>query len=212
MLTNNTYKLVELLLLFVAIPIILAFPFYLLVKVLIVLLAIIYCLWIAKKFYLFTKKELYKINHHQYWKMIGLYFLLITISTSIFVWKTMPENLFIVLKKAPLFWLGLILFYSIFSVYPQEILYRLFFFKRYQSITSNTTLFIIMNILVFPLAHLFFHNWFLLFITLIGGILFSISFYKSKSLMVTFIEHALYGSWLFTIGMGEMLGFPMPSF
>jgi hypothetical protein len=28
--------------------------------------------------------------------------------------------------------------------------------------------------------------------------------------MLTSIEHAIYGNWLFTIGMGEMLAFPMP--
>lgn len=212
MLTKNTYKTVELLLLFVGIPIILALPFYMLIKILIVLVALIYCLWIVLKFRLFTKQELYKSYHHRYWKMIGLYFLLIAISTSILVWKTMPENLFFVLKKSPLFWLGLTLFYAFFSVYPQEIIYRLFFFKRYQSITSNTTLLISINILAFPLAHLFFHSWLVLLVTLVGGILFSISYFKTKSLMVTVIEHSLYGSWLFTVGMGEMLGFPTPSF
>lgn len=46
---------------------------------------------------------------------------------------------------------------------------------------------------------------------LIGGILFVITYTKSKSILLTSAEHAIYGNWLFTIGMGEMLAFPMPS-
>lgn len=212
MLNNTTYKIIELIILFILIPITLAFPFFIALKISFVLLAVVYCLWLSIKLKLVTKKELYQIQQHRYWKTIGLYFLLIALSTSFLVWKIMPENFFLVVKKSTLFWIGLVLFYSIFSVYPQEFLYRLFFFKRYQSITSNKNLFLAINILVFPLAHLFFHSWLVIFITLIGGFLFSISYFKTKSLMVTFVEHSLYGSWLFTVGMGEMLGFPMPSF
>jgi membrane protease YdiL (CAAX protease family) len=47
-------------------------------------------------------------------------------------------------------------------------------------------------------------------ITIIGGVIFAITFLRTRSLLLTSIEHALYGSWLFTAGMGEMLAFPMP--
>lgn len=71
--------------------------------------------------------------------------------------------------------------------------------------------FLLINILVFPIAHLFFNNLMVLLVTLIGGILFTLTYHKTKSVLFTSIEHALYGNWLFTIGMGEMLAFPMPS-
>jgi hypothetical protein len=45
-------------------------------------------------------------------------------------------------------------------------------------------------------------------LTFIGGILFAFTFKKTKSTLLVSIEHAIYGCWLFTVGMGEMLGFP----
>lgn len=210
MLNNKTYKIAELIILFVVIPIALAFPFFIGIKIAIVLLAIVYCLWLSINQQLFSKKDFFQLQQHRYWKKIVVYFFLIAFSTTFLVWKFLPENFFVVVKKAPLFWIGLILFYCIFSVYPQELLYRLFFFKRYATITSSTSFLISINILIFPLAHLFFHSWLVLLITIIGGVLFSISYHKTKSLLVTFLEHSLYGSWLFTVGMGELLGFPSP--
>ena len=56
-----------------------------------------------------------------------------------------------------------------------------------------------------------FQNILVLFTTLIGGIFFTLTYNRSKSLLLTSIEHAIYGNWLFTIGMGEMLAFPMPN-
>ena len=45
-------------------------------------------------------------------------------------------------------------------------------------------------------------------LTFLGGLLFAFTFKKTKSTILVSIEHAIYGSWLFTIGMGAMLGFP----
>ena len=60
----------------------------------------------------------------------------------------------------------------------------------------------------FSLAHLFFKNTLVLLLTFIGGVLFAITFKKTKSTVLVSIEHSFYGCWLFTIGMGNMLGFP----
>jgi uncharacterized protein len=69
-------------------------------------------------------------------------------------------------------------------------------------------LLIFINAIVFCLAHLFFKNTLVLALTFIGGLLFGMTFYKSKSTLFVTIEHAIYGCWLFTVGMGNMLGFP----
>ena len=107
-------------------------------------------------------------------------------------------------------WLLVSILYSVVSVYPQEFLYRSFFFNRYGSVLKNPYLLIAVNALVFSFAHIMFKNLFVLIITLMGGLIFAITFFKTRSLLLTSIEHALYGSWLFTVGMGEMLAFPMP--
>ena len=64
------------------------------------------------------------------------------------------------------------------------------------------------NAALFSLAHIFFKNTLVMILTFIGGILFALTFKKTKSTLLVSIEHAIYGSWLFTVGMGEMLGFP----
>ena len=95
-----------------------------------------------------------------------------------------------------------------FSVYPQELIYRAFFFQRYKNLFSNDKLFIFVNAVIFSLAHLFFKNTLVIVLTFLGGLLFAITFNKTKSTLLVSIEHAIYGCWLFTVGMGNMLGFP----
>jgi membrane protease YdiL (CAAX protease family) len=102
----------------------------------------------------------------------------------------------------------ILIFYTFFSVYPQELIYRTFFFQRYQSLLKNESLFILINAVVFSLAHIFFKNTLVLFSTFIGGIIFAYTYKKTKSTLLVSIEHAIYGCWLFTVGMGNMLGFP----
>lgn len=61
---------------------------------------------------------------------------------------------------------------------------------------------------MFSLGHIFFRNTLVLVLTFFGGLLFAITYSKTKSTLLVSIEHAIYGSWLFTVGMGDMLGFP----
>ena len=126
------------------------------------------------------------------------------------MYLTDNEKLFIVVKTNPVLWLMVSILYSVVSVYPQEFLYRSFFFSRYEVLLKNPYLLIAVNALVFSFAHIVFKNLFVLAITLIGGVIFAITFFRTRSLLLTSLEHALYGSWLFTVGMGEMLAFPMP--
>jgi membrane protease YdiL (CAAX protease family) len=120
------------------------------------------------------------------------------------------EKLFLVVRRNMVFWLGLSLFYSTISVYPQEFLYRTFFFSRYSILFKKPLLLIAVNALLFSFGHIAFKSPLVLLITVLGGVIFAITYFKTKSLLLTSIEHALYGSWLFTVGMGEMLAFPMP--
>jgi len=126
-----------------------------------------------------------------------------------YVYFTDVSKLFIVLKSKPVLWISILFFYSVFSVYPQELIYRTFFFVRYESLFKNKSLLIFVNAIAFCLVHFFFQNTLVLILTFLGGILFALIFVKTKSTLLVTIEHAIYGSWLFTVGMGEMLGFPV---
>jgi uncharacterized protein len=51
--------------------------------------------------------------------------------------------------------------------------------------------------------HILFHNWIALALTFPGGILFALRYCNTRSLAVSSLEHALYGCFLFTIGLGQ---------
>lgn len=102
-----------------------------------------------------------------------------------------------------LLWLIVIIAYPLFSVIPQEILFRGFFFRRYKKIFPTKSVMILMNALTFSFAHIIFHNFWAVGLTFIGGIYFALTFYRFKSLKLVIIEHALYGVMLFTVGFGD---------
>lgn len=209
--SSRRYLIIELILLFVFMPFMLLIPVLIPIKVGVVLLGVIYIVTVTIRKRLVSKKSLYLWPKKPYWKYVFLRFLiLITISTALMYFFN-SEKLFIVLKTNIWFWLMLSAFYSIFSVYPQEFLYRSFFFARYSNLVKNPAWFIVINAVVFSLAHVGFKNLLVLALTFIGGVVFAITYSKTKSLLFTSIEHAIYGGWLFTVGAGEMLAFPMPS-
>ncbi len=207
---SKTYLLGELTLLFVLIPCVLYFDIPGFIKAGFVLIGIAYVIRTVIKNQLFTRISFYTLPLKSYWKTIVFRFLLLIIFSTILMYYSDNEKLFIVVKTNPVLWLIISIFYSTVSVYPQEFLYRSFFFSRYGLLLKNPYLLIAVNALVFSFAHIVFKNLFVLIITLIGGVIFAITFFRTRSLLLTSIEHALYGSWLFTVGMGEMLAFPMP--
>jgi membrane protease YdiL (CAAX protease family) len=205
---STRYKSLELLIIFVLIPLSFAFNYAPLLKLVIGVLGFSYIIFVLFKIEKIKIKIEKNVNWMAFWKSILIKFLIIAIITTLYVWFTDAKNLFTVLLNKPKLWVLILLFYSLFSVYPQELLYRTFFFKRYTSLCKNENFFIFINALLFSLAHLFFKNTLVLLLTFIGGILFAITFKKTKSTLLVSIEHSIYGCWLFTVGMGNMLGFP----
>tara|TARA_R110000868_G_scaffold404922_3_gene683750 strand:- start:7296 stop:7922 length:627 start_codon:yes stop_codon:yes gene_type:complete len=205
---STTYKLIELFIIFILVPVSFALPFSPIVKLSIGFIGFLYIVYVLLK----VENEKFKIasnlNWKLFWKQTILKLLIISVLTIIFVWFTNKEALFNVLINKPKLWIFILFIYSIFSVYPQELVYRTFFFKRYQSLFKNTNLFMFLNAIVFSLGHIFFKNSLVIILTFLGGILFAITFNKTKSTLLVSIEHVIYGCWLFTVGMGAMLGFP----
>ena len=200
---------IELILLFICIPIILVINISLYIKLLVPLIGVIYCSIVILKNKLISFSDLYKIKSKKVWKplVIKTFILIILSSISMFLFN--EEKLFLVIKNNPVLWLSVCFFYSVFSVLPQELLYRSFFFKRYSVLFKNTTFLILINALLFSLAHTLFLNIYISALTLIGGFAFALTYQKNKSLLFTSIEHAIYGCWIFTLGIGEYLGFPI---
>lgn len=156
-----------------------------------------------------SKQHLFATPKDTSWRPILTPIGLFLVASTLMVWWFLPEKLFFVVKENPGLWLGISLFYAVVSVYPQELIYRHFFYWRYSHLLSPR-LFLALNAILFSLAHTLFMNGLVFALTLAGGFLFANTYRKTQSLMVTSIEHAVYGLWLYTVGLGEMLAFPGP--
>ena len=119
------------------------------------------------------------------------------------VWLFAPELLFSLIKRAPGLWVAIMVLYPVLSVYPQEFLFRTFFFHRYRPVFGDGSGIVVASGLVFSFVHIIFHNWLAVALTLVGGLLFSWTYRRSSSLLLTCIDHALFGNFLFTIGLGQ---------
>ncbi len=106
-------------------------------------------------------------------------------------------------RQSPVFWAVVMVAYPVASVYPQGLLYRAFFFERYAPLFPGKWAMIVASALVFAFLHIIFRNWLAVALTFAGGLLFAIRYAETGSLATSSFEHALYGCWLFTVGLGQ---------
>lgn len=208
MLKSPLTRAIELFLLFVLLPLSFLFNYPLRIKVVLILVGFIYCLVLLYRLKLLKLKIPNKNYWKPFFKQTFVKLFVIIVVTSLYMFVVAPEKLFVVFIQKPRLW-GFILFvYTFLSVWPQEIIYRTFFFAHYECLFNNKWLFVFINAILFSLAHIFFNSFLVQILTFLGGVLFAYTYQKTKSTTLVSIEHAIYGNWLFTVGMGEMLGFP----
>ncbi len=206
--SSSTYRAIEFLVIFVLIPVSFAFSYSFILKGIIGLLGFIYMLYVLLK----IEKTSFKINKDLYWPRFWMSTLvklgIIIFITCLYVYLVAPEKLFSVLLTKPLLYVIILFVYAFFSVYPQELLYRTFFFQRYEHFFNSKWQLIFVNAIIFSLAHIFLKNVLVALLTFLGGLLFAYTYYNERSTLMVSVEHAIYGCWLFTVGMGDMLAFP----
>ncbi len=105
-------------------------------------------------------------------------------------------------RQQPAFWAVVMVAYPVLSVYPQGLLYRAFFFERYAPLFPGKWAMIIASALAFAFLHIIFRNSLAVSLTFLGGLLFATRYAQTGSLFTSSFEHALYGCWLFTVGLG----------
>ena len=180
-------------------------PVHKAIPLFLVFLIYLFILISDKKF----NKKIFGFNSFRDWGSIiiriTVFFVLAVIAVLIF----MPENLFIIPRQNPLLFVLIFIFYPVWSAYPQELIYRAYYYHRFSSVFKNERLSIIINALLFSLSHIIFNNWIAVILTFFGSLLLSYIYKKSKSLMVVFIEHALYGNIIFTVGLGKYFYLPL---
>lgn len=203
-----TYKLTEFFLIFIVLPLSFAFHYPFFLKAFLAVSGFAYVIYILVKVEGNAFKIAPDLKWKPFWMSVCFKLVGIAILTIAYLLIYDQSELFHVLYKKPQLWVFVLFAYAMFSVFPQELIYRTLYFQRYACLFKSKTLFILLNAILFSMAHLFYKNVLVLFITFLGGLLFAFTYYKTKSTLLVTIEHAIYGCWLYTVGMGHMLGFP----
>ncbi|WP_309227365.1 CPBP family glutamic-type intramembrane protease [Micromonospora thermarum] len=107
-------------------------------------------------------------------------------------------------REAPLIWVAVVVLYPLVSVYPQELILRVFLFHRYAPLLSAGSLAVAASAAAFGFAHVIFGSVWSVLLTLLGGGLFAWRYRRTRSLLAASVEHALYGVLAFTIGLGDL--------
>jgi uncharacterized protein len=213
---SRTARLAEYLILFAAVPLILCLRAG-------AELPRLPLLWIAAAFALqmlwrdptFKRRELW--NSSPLWRHLPQ--ILALFAAGVFVVSALVHvylpDLFLTLPRLhPGFWAFVLVSYPVVSVYPQGLIYRTWILHRYRPVFqpsgASPALLLFASAAAFATMHLLFHNWIAVAATFPGGILFARRYDDSRSLLVSSLEHALYGCFLFTIGLGQFFGLRAP--
>ena len=156
-------------------------------------------LYLLKKTPSFSFKSLKKKTEWKFFFLIslifavsGFFYTIILDSNLLF---NFPKNYFVL-------WVAVMLLYPIFSVIPQEIIFRVLFFERYSCLFNNQFLYMVLNSIIFAYIHLVFQNFHAFFITLITSPIFAYA-YVNKSFKTCFLVHTIGGQLVFTYGLGK---------
>lgn len=132
-----------------------------------------------------------------------LVFLPAALIIAIWTYVVLPSRFLTFPTTKPTLWAIVMVLYPVLMVLPQELIFRCFFFHRYQDLFKDCPRwFITVNALSFGLSHLFYANWVAPVLSFFGGLLFAWRYLRSGSLMAVAVEHAVWGNFLFTSGIG----------
>ena len=152
----------------------------------------------------FTLRDLVELSTptRRDWAIMLGRFVVLAIVLTIALVSVKPGGLLNFPKTRPRLWILVLCLYPIVSVFPQGIIYRALYSHRYATCFPPAWRTLV-GAAVFSFAHLPFANGYALAFTFVGGWLFLTSYSRTRSLLFSVIEHALYGNFLFTIGWGE---------
>ena len=153
-----------------------------------------------------------RFNRAQLWNVgelpprlgaILLIFVVIALALWLAVRRFAPQLEWNFVRQHPAFWAIVMVAYPVLSVYPQGLLYRAFFFDRYAILFPGKWTIVVASAAAFAFLHIVFRNWLAVWLTFCGGLLFAFRYAQTGSLATSSFEHALYGCWLFTVGLGQ---------
>jgi membrane protease YdiL (CAAX protease family) len=194
--TRKQVQYAEFLVIFLLAPLLGLLPLPSLVKLSLLLLAAAYAHWRLKN----EPVTEPAVATCRWWPGVlvrtGLFLLL----AGGLVWWLMPEYFCRFPSQRPGFWLIVMVCYPVLSAWPQEILYRQFFFRRFD---IPDRLALPVNAVLFAWLHIGYLNFPALVLSGAGGLILARQWRRHGSLTAVTVEHALYGMIIFTVGLGH---------
>ncbi|GLX82598.1 type II CAAX endopeptidase family protein [Thalassotalea eurytherma] len=99
-------------------------------------------------------------------------------------------------------WLLTLIFYPLFSVIPQELIFRTFLFHRYKLLFPSKKARMLVSSLCFGFGHVIYGSVMVVVLSIIAGLLFSYRYFLSGNTAIVIIEHTLWGLRLFAFNIG----------
>ena len=202
---NNKWVLyAELILIFIIIPLVfgLRVIHYSRVLVPLLLLCIPAAIWLGKTSG-FNRETFWSADpteERKYLRVLVPRFFILGILLITVAMFSIPDQLFSLPFSHPEIWLILLGMYIAFSVYPQELLFRAFFFRRYKSLFASREKLLIVNAILFGWLHVAFGSFTSMWLSLVAGGIYALTYQKTRSLRLVCFEHALYGSLTLSVG------------
>lgn len=151
----------------------------------------------------FDRRQLMRWPRHNWpWRRILLRFAAAASVLVLAISLWCPDRLFDLVVRRPALWAIIMLLYPVLSVYPQHLVFRVFLFHRYAPLVPGPRAMVMLSACAFSLSHIVFANVVAVGLTLAGGLMFARTYEHTGSSMAAWLEHALYGMAVFTVGLG----------
>ena len=138
-----------------------------------------------------------------------LYFIFFDIFLVVSIIALFGNDIFVYkLDFSKYYFTFLLLFYLLFSVIPQEIIFRFLFFYRYTDYFNKYEM-LFLNSLVFSFCHIIYFDAYILLLSFFGNLLFTFNYMKNKSLLLVIVEHFLLGQTLIILGFFDNFNFSL---
>lgn len=196
-------RAIEFTIIFLAVPLALFFFFPVMPLYITFFAVLLASLYLLHKTPNFAWRDLWDVpTLGQHWKIIVTFFVCALVGLSLLAWQFVPTRFLDSWQGKEDILVKILFMYPFLSALPQEIVYRVLFFKRYKQLFRNTNMMIIANAACFSLFHLFYQNWFAVGLTLVGGLAFGWVYARTKSFSLVCLLHAIAGQIIFISGLG----------
>ena len=144
-----------------------------------------------------SRRKRHRIRQALMWCALG-----VPVLTAI-AWWLPHADLFAFPRERTGMWLVVMVAYPLISVIPQEVLFRVVVFHRYRRLFPTRVAMIAGSAIAFGWAHIIYGSFVSVVLSAIGGVVFGLTWFRTRSLLLVSLQHALFGQWIFTVGLGR---------